>query len=370
MTPARFMVAGAIGVLLYVARAAFIPVFLALLFALTLSIPVEWLHRLRVPRGLGAAVILALTLALITTAANFLWAPVTDWVAAAPQTARIVKERVRPLTILLNRVDVLKQSAASIGETGRSAGRTQVVAAPARSTSVLLLDTMRGVLVSSVAFIAVTLFLLAGGQPMLTRMTAAFADDQQTKHTLGVIGKVRTEVGRFYATTALINLGLGCATTIVMAAWGMPTPYLWGVMATVLNFIPYAGSTMVLLVVTLVALVSFDSLGTIFGVAGSYLTLATIEGQIVAPLLVGRRLALNPLLVFLALWFGGLYWGVAGIILATPALVVLKMIAENTSGGRPMLEFLGPNDQTAGRDDKLHKLTGTARTPPQDPATK
>jgi predicted PurR-regulated permease PerM len=85
--------------------------------------------------------------------------------------------------------------------------------------------------------------------------------------------------------------------------------------------------------------------------------LAAIEGQIVQPLLVGRRMELNPLLVFLGLWFGGLFWGIAGIILATPALVALKVIAENTKSGRPMMEFLGPNDQKPNRDAKLKRFT-------------
>jgi predicted PurR-regulated permease PerM len=130
-----------------------------------------------------------------------------------------------------------------------------------------------------------------------------------------------------------------------MMLCGMPNPLLWGTMAGILNFIPYAGSTITLIVVTIVAFVSFDGLGHVAAVAGSYLLLATIEGQFVQPLLVGRRLKLNPVLVFLGLWFGGLFWGVAGIILATPTLLALKVIAEHASEGRPLLKFLCPPPQ-------------------------
>ena len=84
--------------------------------------------------------------------------------------------------------------------------------------------------------------------------------------------------------------------------------------------------------------------GTRSGVALSYLGLAVIEGQIVQPLLVGRRLDVNPLLIFLGLWFGGVFWGIAGVILATPILVALKVIAENALDGESMMQFLGPND--------------------------
>jgi predicted PurR-regulated permease PerM len=175
-------------------------------------------------------------------------------------------------------------------------------------------------------------------------MTAAFVDDLNASHVLTIIESVRAEVGHFYAVTALVNLGLGCATTGVMMLWGMPTPYVWGLMAALLNFIPYAGSAATLVIITLVAAVTFDEVGRIAGVAGSYVLLAAIEGQIVQPLFVGRRLEINPLLIFLGLWLGGLFWGVAGVLLATPALVALKVIAEHAINGKAVLEFLGPNE--------------------------
>lgn len=105
---------------------------------------------------------------------------------------------------------------------------------------------------------------------------------------------------------------------------------------------------------TLVAIVSFDGLGRVFAVAGSFLVLTMIEGQFIQPWLVGRRLQLNPMLVFLALWFGGLFWGIAGIILATPSLAALKVIAEHARGGQPLLEFLSPH--TEAEDDEIQPL--------------
>jgi predicted PurR-regulated permease PerM len=128
------------------------------------------------------------------------------------------------------------------------------------------------------------------------------------------------------------------------------------VMAALLNFIPYAGSGTTLLVITVVAIVTFANLGRILGVAGSYVLLATIEGQIVQPLVVGRRLAVNPLVVFLALWFGGLFWGIPGILLATPTLVAIKVVAEHSARGGALLKFLGPNQQVIEREQKLREL--------------
>jgi predicted PurR-regulated permease PerM len=162
-----------------------------------------------------------------------------------------------------------------------------------------------------------------------------------------VIEKVRREVGRFYVTTALINVGLGLASGCVMMWCGMPNPFLWGTVAAALNFVPYAGPAAALILLTCVAFVSFDGFAQVAVVAASFLGLIAIEGQVIQPLLVGRRLKLNPMLVFLALWFGGLFWGIAGVVLATPTLAALKVIAENSAHGGPLVDFLSPQSSAA-----------------------
>jgi predicted PurR-regulated permease PerM len=196
---------------------------------------------------------------------------------------------------------------------------------------------------------------------MMARMTAAFVDNLNASYVLNIIERVRAEVGHYYFITTLINIGLGALTGAAMWAWGMPTPFLWGALAAVLNYIPYAGPGTTLLVITVVAAVTFSTLREVLGVAGTYIGIAILEGQVVQPLLVGRRMEVNPLLVFLGLWFGGLFWGIAGIVLATPTLVALKVIAGNTKSGKPMMEFLGPNDQTPDRDAALKRFAKAGR---------
>ncbi len=357
LTGTKLLVLGGLGVLLYVAHVAFVPIALALLFALILSGPVEALHKLHVPRSFSAAIILLLALSLAAGIVNLLWAPTQQWFATAPQTMKIIKRKVSPAVKFLSHVEELRNSAGTLAAPGQatSGAAPSAPAAEKGSAPVLIFDATRGAAVSLVTFVIVTLFLLAGGPPMLARMTAAFVDDLNAAHVLDILEKVRGEVGRFYVTTATINAGLGCATAGAMMICGMPTPYLWGVLAAVLNFIPYAGPTTTLIVLTLVAFVTFDGVGHVLAVAGSYLGLALLEGQIVQPLFVGRRLQVNPLLIFLALWFGGLYWGIAGVILATPALVALKVVAENAISGKSVLEFLGPNDQSRDTRPTLKK---------------
>src|SRR5580704_12326516 len=343
-----------IGGLLYVAHAAFIPVALAMLAALILSSPVEALFRLGLPRGLSALLILIAALAAVAGLVALIWTPSQQWYASAPHTLSVIQRKFTPVARLMSHIEQLTDRAGKVGAPLAPPEPT-AVAVPQQSTSRILLSTVGDATIGLATFVIITLFLLAGGPPMVARMTAAFFDHLKAHHVQGYIEKLRAEVGHFYVTTAFINLGLGIATTLVMMAWGMPTPYLWGAVAALLSFIPYAGATATLLVVTLVAIVSFDGLGHAAGVALSYLGLAVIEGQIVQPLLVGRRMDVNPLLIFLGLWFGGIFWGIAGVILATPILVALKVIAQNAHDGESMMQFLGPNDPAPARIEKLRK---------------
>ena len=351
---AKGILAILVGAILYIGHSAFIPVALALLAGLILSSPVEMLFRLGFPRGFSAVLILLAALAAAAGVVARVSTPIQEWYASAPHTLSVIQKKFTPVAKLVSHIEDLSTKAAQVGAV--KAGEPIPVVVPQESMSRSFLAILRDSAIGIATFMIITLFLLAGGPPMAARMTAAFFDHLKAHHVQRYIDKVRAEVAQFYVTTALINVGLGVATTLVMMAWGMPTPYLWGALAAVFNFIPYAGATATLLVVTLVAIVSFDGLGHAYGVALSYLALATIEGQIVQPLLVGRRLDVNPLLIFLGLWFGGVFWGIAGIILATPTLVALKVIAENALDGKSMMQFLGPNEPDRPRFAKLKKL--------------
>jgi predicted PurR-regulated permease PerM len=362
-TPTKILLYAALAILMYIAHTAFIPVALALLFALVLSGPVEALHRKRIPRSVSATIILVLALTAIGAITWGMWAPAQNWFAKAPQTMAIMRHKLGPIVKFTDRLDELRKSAGNIGSSGKPAtGVAGAEAAPPdQSMPAMILDVTATAIAGALTFVIVTLFLLTGGTPMMARMGAAFADNVHSAYVLHMINKVRAEVGHFYLTTTLLNCGLGLSTGLVMWAWGMPTPYLWGALAALLNFIPYAGAITTLTLITLVAIVSFDTLGPVIGVAGSYVGLATIDGQIAQPLLVGRRMEVNPLLIFLALWFGGLFWGIAGVILATPTLVALRVIAENSKSGTAMTIFLGPNNQSAARDVRLRKLVQRRR---------
>jgi len=276
-----------------------------------------------------------------------------------PQTMALIKQKISPIAKVMSHVEDLRKDVNAMSAQGRSpaAAAPAAASAPSETAPALIVNAGAPAMAGLLCFGVVTLFLLTGGPPMMARMTAAFVDNLNSAHVLKVIEKVRAEVGQYYLTTTCINIGLGTATGLSLWAWGMPTPYLWGVMAAGLNYIPYAGPGITLLVLTVVAAVSFSTLTQVLGVASTYVLLATIEGQVAQPLLVGRRMKINPLLIFLARWFGWLFWGIAGIVLATPTLVAFKVIAENDAHGKPMLEFLGPNDERPQRESRWRRLS-------------
>jgi predicted PurR-regulated permease PerM len=341
--PLLVLVCGLYGVLLYFAHSVFIPIALALLVALVLSGPVEALHRQGLPRSVSATLILIIFLGLAGAAVDRLWEPAQQWLADAPRTAKIIAQKVGPVARVLRRIDAVTDRAEHLTDTGGATSGVATKPTPTASASEGLLLETRTALVAMLTIAILTLFLLAGGPPMLARMTASLARDVHSTHILKVIEAVRSEVARYYASIAIINLGLALATGLAMMALGMPNPVLWGALAGVLNFIPYVGSATTLVVLVIVAFVSFDGVGRVLAVGATYLGLATIEGQIVQPLLLGHRLDLSPIIVFLALWFGGWFWGIAGVVLAVPSLVALKVVAEHTKHGTPLVAFLSPN---------------------------
>lgn len=131
------------------------------------------------------------------------------------------------------------------------------------------------------------------------------------------------DVARYFLTVTAINTGLGIATYLVMAALGMPQPYLWGIIGGLVNFVPYAGPVVGTTLIAIASLISFGSPAAILAPPLAYVLLTSLEGYFITPTLVGRTLTMNPLLVLLSVVFWSWLWGVAGAVLAVPLLIVM-----------------------------------------------
>jgi predicted PurR-regulated permease PerM len=346
-------------VFLRMARSALVPFALSLLFALILSGGVEFLRRHRIPRALSAAILLVIFGVAIGGLFELVWSPAQQWLADAPRTLQAIERKVRPAQAFFRRFEDTANRATSLGGPVHTAAPSPAAAAAMPVTAAAVLTETGSMVTVAATILVFTLFLLAAGPPTLARMTAALAGDRPAVHILKVIDAIRHEVGRYYGTLVLINLGLGTITAVVMGLLGMPNPILWGVMAGLLNFIPYLGSTTTLVILTVVALVTFDSVSKVLLVSASYLALAAIEGQVIQPIFVGRRLDLNPIIVFLAVWIGGVLWGMPGIVLAVPVLVATKVAASHSAGGAVVVAFLSPS--APGALTPLGKTVARAR---------
>jgi predicted PurR-regulated permease PerM len=352
----------AVGAVLYFAQDVFIPVAVALFLALLLTPAVDRLQRWRLPRGIAATVVMLVVFAAAAAAINAVWTPATEWLARAPQTMREIDPRLKPVREMFARVDEVAERAGRLTQVQAAAATKPAILTPVEERSTAF--TLTKSAIESLTVIPLTLFFLLGGPPLLARMGASLAGNEASVRTLRLTEAIRYEVGRYVGTIALFNLGLGIATAGAMWALGMPNAILWGVLAGVLNFVPYLGPIAASFIFACAALVTFDNLGHALAVPGVFIALHLIEGQLVQPLTVGRRLEVNALVILLGVWFGYGFWGIPGILLATPALVALKVAAQYQPGWRVVQDFLAPIGDWRPRSLRRQRVPKPDEEPP------
>ena len=348
---------------LYFAHALLMPVVLALVFAILLSPAVEALRRFGMPGILASALVMLLLAGTIASIVNATMEPAREWIERAPRVLSDVDRKVRPLRRFVVKIDEVAAQAGRV--TGAQARAQEPAPATAPLPSQGLLWKTPALVVPVIGVFFLTFFLLSSGPALLVRLANSRRRTSSARKLLTVAEQVRRQLARYLGTIAMINVGLGAATAALAWAFDLPTPLLWGVMAGLFNFIPYAGSAATLVVLTIVAILTHESLGPALGVAAAYLGLATLEGQVVQPLALGRRLSLSPLIVFLGLWLWGWLWGVAGMFLATPILIAVKAIGCELRSWAPAVEFLGPGraPPITARAREWRRLRKRLRTP-------
>src|SRR5688572_28038905 len=248
-----------VGAVLYFAQDVFIPVAMALFLALLLTPAVDRLQRWRIRRGIAVTIVMIVVFAAAAVAINSVWGPATDWLARAPQTLRQIDPRLRPLREMFERVDAVAERAGQLtqGDAVVSGKPAIVTPVAGQSTAISLTKSF----IEWLTVIPLTLFFLLGGPPLLARMGASLSGTEASAKALKLTEAIRTEVGKYFGTVALINVGLGVATALCMYALGMPNAILWGVLACVFNFVPYLGPIAAFFILAIAALVTFDTLG-------------------------------------------------------------------------------------------------------------
>ena len=327
-----------VGASFYAAAAFFMPLVLSVLLALTLSPLVRYMHR----RGLGEGIAAGLVMVMLSLGIGGTFAalstPFFSLVDDAPQIAAKVRVRFEELRQPIETVtDVAEQVEDATG--GGEDGPQQVVVQQPGILSQVAGSAL-SIVTTTVIVIILTLFLLASGDHFSEQIVKSFGTLTDKKRALRTVRDIEGEISRYLLTITVINTGLGVAVAAAMWLLGMPNPLLFGVMAALLNFLPYVGSLIGIGIVAMVALVTFPTIGAALLPPLAYFACTAVEGQFVTPTVVGRRLRINTVAVFIAVAFWSFLWSIPGALMAVPILVFLKVLCDNVEGLQGLGRFL------------------------------
>ncbi|MEG4644716.1 putative PurR-regulated permease PerM [Paracoccus pantotrophus] len=194
-------------------------------------------------------------------------------------------------------------------------------------------------------------FLISSGDLLYLKIVQSFDSMREKRAAYLALREIEDSLGAYLGAITLINACLGLAIGLAMWVWGMPSPVLFGLAAFLLNFIPYLGSVAGIVIATLVGVFVFDDLFTPLMIGLTYLGLTALEGQLITPYLVSRRLQLNTVVVFLTVALWAWLWSVIGMIVAVPLLVVMRVLAEHIPGLQKFGNFLAGEDPPALEDE-------------------
>ena len=337
----------ATGVVIYFGKDIVMPIALGLLITLTLTPPVRWLRRRGLPAALAAVLVVLLVGGVVGTGAWFLSAPVNDLVATAPQIGDRIKERMRDVESTVGSVQEISEQVDEIaGEGGEGSAQVVTIKQPGLVSSAT--SSLAAGLTSLAVALVFALFMLGSGDLFYEKIVAAAPKLRDKKRALRIVHDVEGNVSRYLFTITLINAALGIVIGTGLYLYGMPGPVLWGVIAAVMNFLPFVGAFIGAGLLAAISLGHYDALVAALIPPAIYLACTTIEGNVLTPLIVGRRLELNVVAVFLAVAVWGWFWGIAGALMAVPLLVVFKVLCEHVDGLHAWGEFLaGPEEHAA-----------------------
>jgi predicted PurR-regulated permease PerM len=326
---------------LRVGRDFFMPIAFALLLNLLFSPVIRALKRVRIAPPLGAALVIIAMLGGLSLCVYELTDPVQEWVAKGPRSVQSTVTRLRRIRRPVEQVTRAAEQvdrATSVAPAG--AGRTQEVVVKGPSITERLFGTTQALVAFALEVLILLYFLLAAGDLFLQKLVGVLPNLDDKKKAVTMAREMEASVSAYLLTLAMLNLGLGTAVALLMWGLGMPNPVLWGVLAAVLEFIPYLGAATMLIVLSIAGLATFQPLGQALLVPGGYLAIDFIQANFVSPAVLGRRLTLNPvaILVGLALWYE--LWGVPGVFIAVPLLSTFKICCDHIETLSPVGEFL------------------------------
>ena len=316
----------------------FMPITVALVVSLMLVPGLEWLERRGVPAGVAALLALVGFLVIANVTLVMIVLPAAEWVQMLPKQAAQVRANLAPIINAFNDLEKLSdQVAGAVGQEAASPGD-----APAQQpTSIVALIATSAPAVLIQAFVAILLvyFFLASWTAMRAR---AILDRETLTGSLRVARLLRDMVSgtaQYLLTITVINAGLGAVVALLLWLLGMPTPLMWGGLAALFNFVPYAGPIVVFGLIGLGGLIVFTEPLAALLPALAFAACHLLEANVVTPRVVGHRLTISPVSILLALSFWGWVWGTVGALVSVPLLILMRVMLDRV--GRPdVLGFL------------------------------
>ncbi len=295
---------------LYVAKAFFLPIVMAFIVGTMLSPAASLLECYRIPRAAGAVLIVTAAGAGVAFMVGLISSPLMEWSSRLPELGAILKDKLhvfdRPLALWQELQFEWVQPA---------------------------LEFLSPTFAEFLLFIATLILFIASWKDSRRALIMNFGDRTARLRTLRIINEIEEHLGHYLLMVTTINVGVGIATGVICALTGMPNPAGLGALAATLNFIPIIGPVAMFVVLIGVGLVAFPTIGAGLIAPIAFAVLTFLEGHFITPTIVGRRLALNALAVFMALAFWTWLWGPMGAFLSSPLLIVALIIKEHLMPG-------------------------------------
>ena len=313
----------------YVAQPVIVPVMLAWAIA-TIVLPlVRWMQDLGVPRVAASIVVTLLLVALIVSLLALLSTPVAYWLGRATEVGALIKTKLQSINQPLALLEELQKTLNVIGAGGQPALKVEQQSATVVGTIVSILTPAVS---QFILFIGALVFYLVYQKRLRSTAVYFLRERELRLKTLRTLSDIDDNMTTYFGTFTIVNVCLGIITVVLTWILGLPNPLLWGVLAGVLNYIPYIGPAVVVGTLAVVGLLTYPTLGEAFIAPLIYLAIVTVEGHFITPAFMGRRLELNPFAVFLSIAFCTWLWGPIGAFLAVPLLMALTVTLGHAFG--------------------------------------
>jgi len=322
----------------YVASEIILPVVIAFVLMLVLQPVMRFFEKLHLPRLIAALAIILVLFGGFVGLGAALSGPAASWAQKLPEGLPRLQER---LTFLSRPIQTLQKFLHQAEGLTQGAGpAVATVSVQGSGLNERVLNATRAIASGLFTTVLVLFFLLVSGDIFLRRLVEVLPRFKDKRQAVYISQQIEADISAYLVTITLMNVAVGVATAILVAACGLGDPLLWGTVAFLLNYVPVLGPTIAVLTFVFVGLLSIDTLWLAFVPAGVYLLIHVIEGETITPMLLARRFTINPVLIILAVVFWYWMWGVSGAILAMPMLAIVKIICDRVQSLAALGHFI------------------------------